>query len=230
MLLNRELRDQVFDHHLKEDFLVNQMELLESSGERESSVDIYWLSMARVMELALLCAGNYADFGQIREAADLMVNPRYTEVHIDGIWEPVRVKRYAKITEQFTDYAPAGTNVHTWLCDHTHLVHVKGPLIPDVYDMLKEADTLTESYLSSVYKRIQKISETMSFVIQGQRIDPNYPISGVIPEEKEFVEANLCRYNRKTFHQLGMDIAELAQDENYRSRFLKDEALQHRFF
>jgi hypothetical protein len=230
MLLTKDLHEHVFDHYLKEEFLVNQMERLESSEELDGSVEIYWLSMARVMELALLCAGNYADFGLIREAGDLIVNPRYTEVHIDGTWEPVRVKRYERMTEQFTDYAPAGTNVSEWLRDSTHLVQVKGPLIPDLYDMLKEADTLSESYLSSVYLRMLKISETMTFIMQGQRIDPNYPLNGVIPEEKKFVEANLCRYNRKKFHQIGMDIGELLKDENYRSNFLNGDAISHRFF
>lgn len=224
MLLSRFLHEQVFDHNLKEDFLDSQMEQLQSSAELDGSVEIYWLSMSRVMELALLCAGNYADFGQIREAGDLTVNPRHTEVHIDGIWEPVRVKRYERMTEQFTDYAPAGADVREWLRDNTRLVHVKGPLIPDLYDMLKKADTLSESYLSSVYLRMQKISQTMTFIMQGQMMDPNYPVSGVLPEEKEFVEANLCRYNRKQFHQIGMDIGGLLKDENYCSSFLKGEA------
>jgi len=221
MLLTRDLLEQVFDHNLKEEFLVDQMERLESSGKLDGPVEIYWLSMSRVMELALLCAGNYTDFGHIREAADLIVNPRHVEVHINGIWEPFRVKRYERITKQFTDYIPAGTNVREWLRDNTHLVHVKGPLIPDLYDMLKGADLLSESYLSSVYLRMQKISETMTFVMQGQMMDQNYPLSGVIPEEKEFVEANLCRYNRKKFHQIGMDIGELLKDEHYCSSFLK---------
>jgi len=127
------------------------------------------------------------------------------------------------MTEQFAVYAPAGTNVREWLRDNTHLVHVKGPLIPVLYDMLKGADTLSESYLSSLYLRMQKISQTMTFIMQGQMIDKNYPLSGVIPEEKEFVEANLCRYNRKKFHQIGMAISELLKDENYCSSFLKGE-------
>jgi len=226
MLLTRDLHEQVFDHYLNEEFIVNQMERLESSGELDGSVEIYWLSMSRVMELALLCAGNYADFGQIREAGDLLANPRHTEVHIDGIWEPVRVKRYERMTVQFADYAPAGTNVGEWLRDNTHLVHVKGPLIPDLYGMLKGADTLSESYLSSIYLRMQKISKTMTFVMLGQIMDPNYPLSGVIPEEKELVEANLCRYDRKKFHQIGIDIDKLLKDENYCSNFLKDNVRQ----
>jgi len=228
MLLTRDLHEQVFDHYLEEEFLVNQMERLQSSGGLDESVEIYWLSMSRIMELALLCAGNYADFGQIRDAADLIINPRHTEVHIDGIWEPVRVKRHERMTEQFTDYAPAGTNVGELLRDTTHLVYVKGPLIPELYDMLKGADILSESYLSSVYLRMQKISETMTFVMQGQMMDPNYPLSGVIPEEKEFVEANLCRYNRKKFDQIGMDIGALLKDENYCSSFLKEEVRYYR--
>lgn len=87
------------------------------------------------MELALLCAGNYADVGLVRKATDLLVNPRHSEIHIYGVWEPVRVKRYERTTEQFKDYAPAGTNVGEWFRDITHLVHVKGPLILDLYDM-----------------------------------------------------------------------------------------------
>lgn len=223
MLLTMDLKEHVFDHYLQEEIIVNQMGRLESSGEIDGSVEIYWLSKSRVMELALLCAGNYADFGQICEAGDLMLNPRHTEVHIDGTWEPVRVKRYERMTEQFKDYSPAGTDVREWLRDNTHLVHVKGPLIPDLYDMLKGAGTLSESYLSSVYLRMQKISETMTFVMQGQMIDPNYPLSGVHPEEKELVESNLCRYNSKKFDQIGMDIGEMLRDENYCSSFLKGE-------
>lgn len=222
MLLTRYLHEQhFFNHYLTEEFLVTQMEQLESSREFDGSVEIYWLSMSRVMELALLCAGNYADFGQIRDAGDLIVNPRHTEVHIDGIWEPVRVKRYETMTEQFKDYAPAGTNVGKWLRDNTHLVHVKGPLIPDLYDMLKRAEMLSKSYLSSVNLRMKQISQTMSFIMQGQIMDKNYPLSGVILEEKEFVEANLCRYNRNKFNQIGMDIDELLKDEYYCSSFLK---------
>lgn len=221
MNLTRDLPEQFFDHHLTEEFLVTQTEQLVSPGDTDGSVDIYWLSMARVMELALLCAGNYADFGLIREAADLMVNPRHTEVWIDGAWEPVRVKRYERMTEQFAGYAPEGSNVGNWLRDTTHLVHVKGPLIPDLYEMLQGADMLSESYLASVYLRMQKISETMSFVMQGQMIDPNYPLSGVIPEEIAFVEKNLCRYSKDLFHQIGVDIGELSKDEHYCSSFIK---------
>lgn len=223
MLLTRDLHEQVFDHYLKEDFLVYQIEQLELPGQIDGSADIYWLSISRVMELALLSAGNYADFGMVREAADLIVNPRHIEVHIDGIWEPVRVKRYERMTEQFTDYAPVGSNVREWLRDNAHLVHVKGPLIPDLYDMMKVADRLSETYLSSVYIRMQKISQTMTFIMQGQIMDPNYPLSGVIPEDKEFVEVNLCRFNRNKFHRIGMDIGELLNDANYYSCFLKDE-------
>lgn len=229
MILTKDLLDQVFDRNLNEEFLVNQVEQLESSAQLDGSVEIYLLSLSRIMELALLCAGNYADFGLIREAGDLLVNPRHSEVHINGLWEPVRVKRYERMTEQFEDYAPAGTNVGEWLRDNTHLVHVKGPLIPDLYDMLKGAGMLSESYLSSVYSRIQKISQTMSFFIQGQTIDPEYPLSAVISDDKEFVEENLCRYNRKIFHQIGLDIDELLKNEDYSSSFLKREAIRHCF-
>lgn len=224
MLLTSTLPDQLFDHYIEEEFLVNQVEQLESSEILDRSIEIYWLSMARVMELALLCAGNYADFGQIREAGALLVNPRHTEIHINGLWEPIIVKRYKRITEQFADYAPAGIHVTKWLRDNTHLVHVKGPLLPDLHNKLKESNVLSKSYLSSVSRRMQKISETMTFVMIGQLTDPNFPFSGVHPEEKEFVEANLCRYNKKQYHQIGADIAEMVENVNYCSPFVGESA------
>lgn len=219
-VLTKDLLDQVFDHDLKEEFFVNQLGRLESYVIHGGPIEIYWLSLARVMELALLCAGNYADFGLIREASDLLVNPRHSEVYIDGFWKPVRVKRYERMTEQFAHYAPPGTNIGEWLRDNTHLVHMTGPLIPDLYDLLKGTDMLSETYLSSVHAKMQRISETMTFVMQGQIMDPNYPLSGVIPEEKEFVELNLCKYSRKTYHLIGVDIGELLKDESYCSSFL----------
>ncbi len=225
MLLTWDLHDNVFDHCLKEEFLVHQMEQLQSSQDEYDSIEIYWLSMSRIMELALLCAGNYADFGQIREAGTLLVNPRHTELHIDGIWEPVRVNRFVRMTEQFAAYAPAGANVKQWLRDHTHLVHVKGPLIPDLFTMLQGAKVLSESYILSIYLRMQKITETMTFVMQGQRMNPDYPLSGVHPEEKEFVEVHLCRYNRDKFHAIGVDIAQLQIDKNYPSSFIRSGGL-----
>ncbi len=221
MLLTLGSHEQILDHCLEEDFLVSQMEQLESSGDQKGSVEIYWLYMSRVMELALLCAGNYVDFGQIREAGALLGNPRHTEIHINGQWEPVKVNRYGRMTEQFADYAPEGTDVHEWLRDNTHLVHVTGPIIPQLYDMLKNSGVLSESYLSSVDQRIQKILETMTFVMQGQMMDENYPLSGVHPEEKEFVELNLCRYDREIFQQIGDDIDELLVDAYYPSCFLR---------
>lgn len=236
MLFTRNLDEQVFDpcldeelldHCLNEEFLNNRIEQLDASAEIEESAEIYWLSMSRIMELALLCAGNYADFGQLREAGDLLVNPRHTEVHLHGVWEPVRVRRYVGMRQQFADYVPAGTDVSRWLRHNTRLVQVKGPLIPDLYARLKGADVLSESYLASLYARMQKVADTMAFVMQGQKIDPDYPLKGVIPEEQEFVEANLCRYDRKNYYQLGVDIDQLSKKEEYQSRFLKNAAVTH---
>lgn len=222
MLLSREPREQIFDHFLEEEFLIDQ---LESLGVCGGCSTLYWLSMARIMELALLCAGNYADFGRIREAADLIVNPRHTELHINGIWEPVRVKRYESMTEQFAEYAPAGSNVGAWLRDNTHLVRVQGPLIPDLYDMLLQSDMFSASYLASLMERIEKVSETMTFVMQGQVVNPDYPLSGVHPEEIDFVELHLCRYNRDMLKLIDEDVRQMHHDKTYRSRVLKDEVV-----
>lgn len=221
MLLTWASHEQILDHRLEEGFLIGQMEQLESSEKDKGSIELYWLYMSRVMELALLCAGNYADFGQIREAGSLLVNPRHTEIHINGQWEPVKVNRYGMITEQFADYAPEGTDVYEWLRDNTHLVQIKGPLLPELLDMMKKSGILSEPYLSSIDLRMRKISETMTFVMQGQRMDQNYPLSGVHPEEKAFVEMNLCRFDRKIFQEIGQDIAELLENAHYSSYYLR---------
>ena len=44
---------------------------------------VYWLLLVRLNELALLCAGNYADNCEFSAAGDLLLNPRKMMVHFN---------------------------------------------------------------------------------------------------------------------------------------------------
>jgi len=59
LLLNEELEDLRLPHEISEPALEGLLNMLEGSGT--SGQPYYWLSMARIFELALFCAGHYAD-------------------------------------------------------------------------------------------------------------------------------------------------------------------------
>ena len=86
---------------------------------------IYQLTQARITELTLICAGNYADNFEFTAAGDLLVNPRSIRIHIDGVREPVNKKRHLALTDQFNAVAKTQTGIIRWLSKNTHLEIIK---------------------------------------------------------------------------------------------------------
>ena len=54
----------------------------------------YWLTMARINELALLCAENCANNCELTLAGDLLLNPRLILIHVRGQNRPIVKKRH----------------------------------------------------------------------------------------------------------------------------------------
>jgi hypothetical protein len=72
LLLNEELEDLRLPHEINEPAIEGLLKKLEGSGASDQS--LYWLLMARMFELALFCAGHYADNCEFTAAGDLLVN------------------------------------------------------------------------------------------------------------------------------------------------------------
>ena len=185
--------------------------------------DGYWLTMARLNELALFCAGNYADAGEFQAAGDLLVNPRRVVVHAPNHAAPVVKERHTPLTLQFADDVPYGEDAVTWLKMETSLEIEEPALLPWFLELLTCAECFSSDYLESVLERQKRISstlvfaaackcpETMDFQVYRLRADSR---------EKEFIESNLCLFDKGVFDLIGRDLRIMAEYPAYRSPFL----------
>ena len=104
----------------------------------QNSGFIYQLTQARITELTLICAGNYADNFEFTAAGDLLVNPRSIRIHIDGVREPANKKRHLALTDQFSAVAKTETGIiSSRLSKNTHLEIIKKPLLPESIRTIK---------------------------------------------------------------------------------------------
>ncbi|RPH49994.1 MAG: hypothetical protein EHM85_11990 [Desulfobacteraceae bacterium] len=207
---------------LNENFIESKIDELDEIG---NSGFIYQLTQARITELALICAGNYADNFEFKAAGDLLVNPRCIRIHIDGVKEPVYKKRHLALTDQFSEVAKTQTGIIRWLGKNTHPEITRKPLIPDLYERLKNAGIISEKYLDTVYKRMNKIAGVIGFLsaYNSSEAPILYQRLQSAKEESAFIKSNLCNFNFDTFFILDHEILKLIENDNYKSVFIGNE-------
>jgi|GEM_PF-389117 len=222
LCLNELLDKAIFTYEINEEQIENWMNRLEGSGGKDSP--IYWLLWIRLMEAALLCAGNYVDNCEFSAAGGLLVNPRCIRVHIDGVIEPVNKKRHLALTDQFNAVAKTKSGIIRWLGKNTHLEITKKPLLPDLYERLKKAGIISEKYLDSVYQRMNKIADVIGFLSAYHISDSQmfYKKLYAANAESDFIRSNLCNFNCDIFFGLGLEILKLIENDNYKSVFVED--------
>jgi hypothetical protein len=98
LLLNAELDELRLPHEINEASLERLLNRLEESVAFSQSY--YWLSMARIFELALFCAGYYADNCELTAAGDLLVNPGEILIHRIGRPNPLVKQHHGRISDQ----------------------------------------------------------------------------------------------------------------------------------
>ena len=218
---NRSLEEVSDPVRLNERFLEQMIGELEKIGPINEG--LYYLTFARVTELTLLCAGNYADAFEFSAAGDFLVNPRLNLVHIRNRIEPVIKKRHAKLTDQFRDIADSGKDVTRWLKKETLLEIKKEPLLTYLYECLKESGFMSEEYLSSIDSRMKKIADVIALlwslhVPNGQNF--HQWLKHKPRSERRFIKSSLCQFDTRTFDDLGRDFHQIIQNVGYKSTFL----------
>lgn len=185
---------------------------------------IYQLTRARITELTLICAGNYADNFEFSAAGDLLTNPRCIRIHIDGIKEPINKKRHLALTDQFNAVAETQPGVIKWLSKNTHLEIIKKPLLPDLYERLKSTGIISVKYLDSVYERMNKIADVIGFLSAYHLSDSQmlYKKLHSPNAESDFIRSNLCNFNFDFFFDLGREIERLIENNDYKSVYFGD--------
>ncbi|MFH1136405.1 MAG: hypothetical protein V1816_10025 [Pseudomonadota bacterium] len=204
---NLELEEQSTAGRLNESFLLDRIRRLQELGPLEQGD--YWLTMARLNELALLCAGNYADAGEFQAAGDLLVNPRRIVVRTPNHEAPVVKERHTPLTRQFAGEVPWGVDVVTWLKEKTTLEIEEPALLPWFLDLLTCSGEFSREYLDSVLVRQKKIASALVFAAAcrcPEGMDFLVHRLRAKPAEREFIESNLCLFDRAVLERLGREL------------------------
>ena len=211
--LNEDLERHAAPTRLNEGFLESRVEALEGTGCDPGP--IYALTLARLIELTLLCAGSYADNGCPAEVGDLLFNPRLILVHIRGRERPVIKERYTPLTVQFSREADSRHDVIAWLRSNTFLETVKKPLLPHLTERFETCHAHPETYLDSVRERTTRVVEVTGWLssagIPHER-DLHEWIARLSDSDREMLERRLCRFGRSTFDAQGREIRRRLQD------------------
>ena len=222
MDFNDMLEDVSSAMSLNEECLEQMVRELEEIGP--INAEPYWLTLARLNELTLLCAGNYADNLEFTAAGDLLVNPRCIQVHIKNRIRPVIKKRHSKITDQFRNEANTRGEIIQWLKKETLLEIKKEPLLPYLYESLKNSGYMSREYLLSIDSRMKQIADVIVLLWSlhlSDSHDFHQWLQYTSQSEREFINSRLCNFDMRTFYDLGHDIHRIIRHEGYKSKFLE---------
>lgn len=174
----------------------------------------FWLTMARINELALLCTENYANNGELTLVGDLLLNPRLILVHIKGENRPVVKKRHTPLTEQFRFAGKTAPEVIEWLKTETCLEIKTEALLPYLHQRLEKSEYFRREYFESLTQRKAKIAELTGFLAgigPSGCFDLYQWLHKAGPADREMIKAKFCRCNRDCFFELGSQVRDLAQ-------------------
>jgi hypothetical protein len=173
----------------------------------------YFMTLARICELVLNCAGNYANNGEFSLMGDLLFNPRLVLVHIRGHLRPVVKKRHSLLTDQFKSMADSRYNVMQWLKKET-LVEIKTKaLLPHLVKQIENSGCLEREYIDSIHDRTRQITELVVFLHSIQISDSHELFSWMNNSsysDRTMIEAKLFRPNLELFFSLGRRIRQSA--------------------
>jgi hypothetical protein len=222
-LIRFNLRLQEDGHltNLNESFLERKLDELQRIPHARP--EAHWLTLARLAELTLYCAGNYADNGYFLGVGDLLFNPRLIKVHIKGHANPVVKKRHGALTEQFNHVANSGIGVVPWIIQNTFLETAKEPLLAEMVRALEASGYIAQGYLHSIKSRMIQVADTTSFLAVRSLWHDHGPeayLAIMSESEREVVLERLCKFDKRIFEDLGKEIIRLMADDSFESKYL----------
>jgi hypothetical protein len=178
----------------------------------------YWLTLARIYELSLLCTENYANNAELTLVGDLLINPRLILVHVKGESRPIVKKRHIPLTEQFK----AVPDVVQWLKTETSLETKKEALLPHLHQKLERSGYFCREFLDFMKDRQNKIVDlTVFLAAAGVRDSLTLYCwrQQATPETLEMAGTKFCSCNIKIYTELGRLAREFAQGSSIPENF-----------
>jgi len=174
--LNYRLQEEAIDAHINKAFIEQWMMRLWTIVS--PGPECFWLFLARINELALLCTSRYVDCCEFSAADGLLVEPSCVLLHVEGGGSVASQDRGGRV----------------------------GPLLPCLYDLLKRSDYMTEEYLLSVSRRTERIAQVLRMLLalgMGNTEDISMKLSCMDVDQRRDFRSRLCLFNRKTFNEIG---------------------------
>jgi hypothetical protein len=205
---------------LNENFIERKLDELERIG---GSDPLFFLTLARIAELTLYCAGIYADAIEFRAVGDLLFNPRQTAIHLKGRHSPLLKKRHCAITDHFAADHKTRRDTLVWIRKNAILEVKSKPLLPHVYDRLKDSGHMAEGYIDSIDRRMIQVTEAVGFLSAYRAADSASLYRGLqfaSDADRKFLGHNLCRFTLDAFFDLGMEFRKIVDHPGCKSKFL----------
>ncbi|MEE4112226.1 MAG: hypothetical protein V2I40_05380 [Desulfobacteraceae bacterium] len=219
--INDRLDQEVVPYLVNETSLAAYRDVLCREGN--SAAACYWLLMARLAELALLCAGYYADCGEVTAAGDLLFNPRRIDIHVRGRHQPIVKDRHRPLSEQLNDGGVSHHEFINWF-HHNAITRVMEPaLIPDFLTRLTHSGWISEAFLDSYQARTAQVADAMRFgsCATGLSAAPGQPaLRAGRSADGDFRQVPHCRFETTCYRRLAHDIEQIWHDTAYRSQYL----------
>ena len=213
LLLNAELDTLKLPHVINERSIERFLTRLEDSGYCDQSS--YWLVLARIFELAMLCAGHYADNGEFSAAGDLLVNPRKVFIHQKGHQHSLVKRRHGRISDQVNKGGRNGKNLFLLLKHEVAVEIAKPAILPHLFKQMQDSRRIASWYLHHSAERMKKIADAIGFLsawaVSGFG-DLHNRLREVSPETRRFVDDHLCRFDTRCFERLGQEIQKLIKN------------------
>jgi hypothetical protein len=169
----------------------------------------YWLTLAQINELTILCTENYAHNGELTLVGDLLLNPRLILVHIRKENRPMVKKRHTLLTEQFRFAAETVPGVIEWLKTKPCLEIKKEALLPHHHQRLEKSGYFRKEYFESLTHRKIKVPELTGF-LSGigsiETFDFHQWLQEASPSERELIKSKFCPCDRNLYFELGTKI------------------------
>lgn len=205
--------------------ILNQWE-----GYGKQHLPQYWLIATRICEIAILCAGHYADNCEYTAAGDLLFNPRKILIYQKGCSHPIEKHRHGRLSDQLHGHREADQPFPIWFRDQATLRLVKPAVIPFLLTGMEQSGRIAGAYLRMVRQRMQRAADTIAFLSAwsvSRKEDLQDRMASASPETRRFIADHLCAFGDEVFKALGEEIHRACSHPGYRSRFIIPPAHTH---
>lgn len=219
--INREIDRLHVPQGINETCIEEMVIRLDRHGDPAKSE--FWLLLARLAEMAMLCAGHYADNVEFTAAGDLLVNPKRVIIYQKGYQKPQIKPRHGKVSEVL-GLGTAADRIRCRRILQESLVHVEAEaLLPSLLKRMQKSRKFPQEHLDRLQNRMKRVADTIGFLsawgLTGLE-DLRQRLRISLPETCDFVSAHLCRFSDTVFRRLGDEIRRQAQNPLYASPFL----------